>query len=78
MGMGRSGQRGLAVLVIAGLGLVLTACGDDDDDAAPAATDGGGDNADNNDNNDNGDDNGDDDERRRQWRDRTSPTSAST
>jgi hypothetical protein len=47
VGMGRSGQRGLAVLVIAGLGLVLTACGGDDDDAAPAATDGGG-NADDN------------------------------
>ena len=58
MGMGRSGQRGLAVLVIAGLGLVLTACGGDDDDAAPAATDGGGDNADENDNGDNND-NGD-------------------
>jgi hypothetical protein len=40
------------VLVIAGLGLVLTACGGDDDDAAPAATDGGG-NAD-----ENADDNG--------------------
>ena len=64
MGMGRSGKRTLAVLVVAGLGLVLTACGGDDDDAAaPAATDGGGnantdnDNADkqeNADNNDNG------------------------
>ena len=38
MGMGRSGKRTLAVLVVAGLGLVLTACGGDDDDAAPAAT----------------------------------------
>jgi hypothetical protein len=60
VGMGRSGQRGLAVLVIAGLGLVLTACGGDDDDAAPAATDGGGNADDNADANadENADDNG--------------------
>jgi hypothetical protein len=56
VGMGRSGRGRLAVLVIAGLGLVLTACGGDDDDAAPAATDGGG-NADDNNGGDNADDN---------------------
>ncbi len=57
MGMGRSGKRTLAVLVVAGLGLALTACGGDDDDAAPAATDGAGnENTDNNDNADNTDD----------------------
>jgi hypothetical protein len=63
VGTGRSGRRALAVLAIAGLGLMLTACGDDDDDDAAAAqeADGGDNNADDDNNNDNNDgDNGGD------------------
>jgi hypothetical protein len=45
--MGRNGRRAIALLAIAGLGLVATACGgDDDDDAAPAASDDNGDGGD--------------------------------
>lgn len=61
--MGRSGRGRFAVLVIAGLGLALTACGDDDDDPpAAAAEEGGDENADNNDDGDNAgaEDEGDD------------------